>query len=62
MLTIERLCERIIYLTHTPIRVYRQDGSLERVYLDNGEMQDPVACDPQLLAGLLERRRKDFSL
>jgi len=59
MLTIDRLCARIIRLIHTPIRVYDPDGNLITVYVDNGEQQDPVSYDRMLLRQLLEQRRPD---
>lgn len=60
MLTIERLCARVIRLIHTPVRVYNSEGSQVAVYVDNGEQQDPVACDTGLLGQLLAKRQPDY--
>lgn len=59
MLTIERLCTRIVHLIHTPIRVYDRGGNQIITYIDNDEQQDPVACDRGLSQQLLECRRLD---
>lgn len=59
MLTTERLCTHIIRLLHTPIRVYGADGSLTAVYVDHGEQQDVLSCDPDFLALLLRKGREE---
>lgn len=48
MLTIERLCQRIIRLIYAPIRIYDGAGHLVRVFEDKGEQQDPLVCDDAL--------------
>ena len=53
MLTVERLCRRVIRLIHTPIRIYDSNGRPADVFVDSGEQQDPLACDEILLNQLL---------
>ena len=55
MLTIDRLCFRMICLLYAPIRVCGFDGTLLTVYVDLGEQQDVFNCDPNLLTQLQER-------
>lgn len=59
MLTIDRLCARMIRLIHTPVRIYDKTGNQTAVYTDNGEQQDPVACDAGLRQLLLEQCAPD---
>lgn len=59
MLTTRRLCARIIRLLHAPIYVYKLDGSRSCVYIDHGEQQHPLDCDPALLEKLLDRGRRE---
>lgn len=59
MLTTERLCTHIIRLLHTPIRVFDADGNLTAVYVDHGEQQDVLSCDPDFLALLLKKGREE---
>lgn len=59
MLTTERLCAHIIRLLHTPIRVYDADGNQTAVYVDHGEQQDVLSCDPDFLALLLKKGREE---
>ena len=53
MLTVERLCRRVIRLIQTPIRIYDSNGRPADVFVDSGEQQDPLACDEILLNQLL---------
>lgn len=59
MLTTERLCVHIIRLLHAPIRVYDAKGKQTAVYIDHGEQQDVLACDPDFLALLLKKGREE---
>ena len=58
-MTIGRLCEHIICLLHTPIRVYSEEGMKISVYGDNGEQQDVIDCDPEFGQMLLGLRNPD---
>ena len=59
MLTMERLFTRVIRLIHTPIRVYDSAGHLTCVFIDQGEQQDPLACDEAFLNQLLDLGSED---
>ncbi len=55
MLTLERLCGHLIRLIHAPVRIYDEAGTPIAVYVDNGEQQDIMDCDPafrRMLLGL----------
>lgn len=58
-MTIERLCEHIICMIHAPVRIYNESGVLTSVYVDHGEQQDVMACDPGFCQMLLGRRNLD---
>ena len=60
MMNTEQLCNHIIHLIHMPVRVYTEEGILEKVYIDHGEQQDVLDCDGGLLKLLLEKGRKDY--
>ena len=53
MLTTEQLCSHLIRIIHAPIRVYSGEGERIRVYVDAGEQQDPLSCDPRFEQELL---------
>lgn len=62
MMTIEQLCQHIIYLVHAPIHVYDESGNQLEVYIDNGEQQDVLDCDVGLRKLLLEKKNPDYPM
>lgn len=62
MMTIEQLCQHIIYLVHTPIHVYDENGEQLEVYIDNGEQQDVLGCDESLKKLLLGKKKQEYPM
>lgn len=50
----DRLCHNLICLLHAPIRAYEADGKQVAFYVDQGEQEDILACDPVFRDELLE--------
>lgn len=61
-MTIEQLCRHIIYLIHTPIHVYGGNGEQLEVYIDNGEQQDVLDCDPDFRNLLLSKKNPEHPM
>lgn len=62
MMTMEQLCQRIIYLAHTPIHVYDDSGKQLEVYIDNGEQQDILDCDVDFRKQLLSKKDPEYPM
>lgn len=61
-MTAAQLCPYIIRLLHAPVRVYDQEGTLIKIYVDNGEQEDVLERDPSFRKQLLEKGRKNHPL
>ena len=55
MLTAEQLARHMIQLLHAPIHVYDCSGVQTAVFVDNGEQQDVLDCDRDLVNLLLSK-------
>ena len=62
MMTIDQLCNHIIYFIHTPIHKFNQEGKCIRVYIDHGELPEFFADTPVLLKELLEKKHLDYPM
>ena len=49
------LCSHLVHLSHVPIRCYNSNGEYQCTYADQGGYPDPLRCDPELEAMLLEK-------
>lgn len=58
----EQLCQHIIYLAHTPIHVYDDNGTQLEVYIDNGEQQDVLDCDENFRMLLLNKKDSEYPM
>lgn len=59
-MTNAQLCRRIIHLIHAPIHVYNTNGDCSNIYVDNGEQQDLLSCDPDFVRELLEKKQAEY--
>lgn len=59
-MTNAQLCRRIIHLIHAPIHVYNANGDCCNIYVDNGEQQDLLSCDPDFVQELLEKKSRNI--
>ena len=55
MLDTTELCSHLVHLSHVPIRYYTADAEYQCTYADQGGYPDPLRCDPDLEAMLLEK-------
>ena len=55
LLDTTELCSHLVHLSHVPIRYYTADAEYQCTYADQGGYPDPLRCDPDLEAMLLEK-------
>ncbi len=55
LLDTTELCSHLVHLSHVPIRCYTADAEYQCTYADQGGYPDPLRCDPDLEAMLLEK-------
>lgn len=55
MLDTTELCSHLVHLSHVPIRCYDTNAQYQCTYADQGGHPDPLRCDPDLEALLLDK-------
>ena len=59
MISTIHLCQHVSSMLHIPVRIYEKDGTPVDMNYAEDNQEDPIVCDPDFRAALLNSRKED---